>query len=288
MPQSLGRGLSSLIPKKTVIKQTNLPLEDELVVVQDYERIVKVSPDKIVPNPQQPRQNFSNESLSDLAKSIKSHGIIQPLIVTRKGTKFELIAGERRLRSARILELKEVPVIIRAEKEQEKLELALIENLQREDLNPLETALAYQQLIDEFNITQEEVAHRVAKARSSVTNTLRLLSLPPLIQTALVEGRITEAHAKYLLGLDNNLKQTNMLKKILRHKLSVAETNQEIRRLGGTKGAKSKNLSDQAKEKELSEILSTKVEIRRRGQGGRIIIDFFSEEELANILDRIK
>ncbi len=289
MAQGLGRGLGSLIPKKTVNNtEDTLISDDELVVVQDNDRILKVSPNKIDLNPHQPRQNFAEGSLNDLADSIKQHGIIQPLIVTKKGNKYELIAGERRLRSARILGLKEVPVVIREEKEQEKLELALIENLQREDLNPLETALAYRRLIDEFNITQEEVARKVGKARSSVANALRLLTLPNQIQEALTNGKISEAHAKYLLGLDNEAKQLNVFKKILRQNLTVAETDKEIKRLGGTKAAKTKDYADLAKEEELSETLSTKVEIKRKGREGKIIIDFYSEEELGNILDKIK
>lgn len=292
MPQGLGRGLGSLIPKKTITYGQN-PFrpdvgEEETVVLNDHDRILKISPDRIEINPHQPRTHFSETALGDLAESIRQHGIIQPLIVTKKGDRFELIAGERRLRSAKLIGLKEVPVIVREEKEQKKLELALIENLQREDLNPLETARAYERLIDEFNITQEEAAKKVGKARSSVANALRLLSLPALVQEALAEGRISEAHAKYLLGLENEAKQLNMLKKIIRQNLTVAETDKEIRRLGGTKAARPKDYFDKAREDELGEYLSTKVEIKRQGKGGRILIDFYSEEELNGILKKIK
>lgn len=288
MSQSLGRGLGSLIPKKTVnSKSDSSTPEEKLTVVQDRDRILQISPDDISINPHQPRQNFAQEPLNDLASSIKEHGIIQPLVVTKKGDQYELIAGERRLRSAKMLGLKEVPVILREEQEQEKLELALIENLQRENLNPLETAIAYERLIEEFNITQEEVAHKVGKARSSVANALRLLSLPEQIKEALSGGKISEAHAKYLLGLDDETKQINLFKKILRQNLTVADTSKEIKRLGGTKGAKTKDYTDLAKEEELSEILSTKVDIRRRGRGGKLVIDFYSEEELNNILGKI-
>jgi len=292
MPQGLGRGLSSLIPKKTITYGQNPfanPAADaELAVVQDGERILKISPDRIKMNPQQPRKNFTDAALNDLAESIKEHGIIQPLVVTRQGQDFELIAGERRLRSAKLAGLKEVPVIVREEKEQKKLELALIENLQREDLNPLETAFAYQRLIAEFNITQEEAAHKVGKARSSVANALRLLTLPAAAQEALASGKITEAHAKYLLGLEGETKQLAMLKKIMRQNLTVAETDREIKRLGGTKAAKVKDYFDRAKEDELSEFLSTKVEIRRQGKGGKVLIDFYSDDELQVIIRKIK
>ena len=292
MAQGLGRGLSSLIPKKTVTYGQNpfsssIPSE-EMTVLQDSERILRVSPDRIRINPQQPRKNFSESALHDLAESIKEHGIIQPLVVTRQGTDFELIAGERRWRSAKLIGLKEVPVIIREEQEQKKLELALIENLQREDLNPLETAFAYQRLIAEFNITQEEAAHKVGKARSSVANALRLLTLPVAAQEALAAGKITEAHAKYLLGLEGEVRQLSMLKKVMRQNLTVAETDREIKRLGGTKAAKTKDYQDRAKEDELSEFLSTKVEIKRQGKGGKLLIDFYSEDELQEIIRKIK
>ena len=292
MPQGLGRGLGSLIPKKTMTYGQN-PFksevsEEEMVILHDDDRILKISPERIAINPQQPRTHFSEVALNDLAESIRQHGIISPLIVTRHGNDFELIAGERRLRSAKLIGLKEVPVIVREEKEQKKLEIALIENLQRENLNPLETARAYQRLMDEFNITQEEAAKKVGKARSSVANALRLLALPMPIQDALAEGKITEAHAKYLLGLDGEAKQVNMLKKILRQNMTVAETDKEIKRLGGTKAAKPKDYFDRAREEELSEFLTTKVEIKRQGRGGKLIIDFYSEEELNEMLKKIK
>ena len=293
MAKGLGRGLGSLIPKKTMAYGQNpFKVDDETsesqIVVHDDERILKISPDKIDFNPYQPRTNFSQSSLNDLAESIKEHGIIQPLIVTKNGDRFELIAGERRLRSAKLLNLKKVPVIVREEKNQKKLEMALIENLQREDLNPLETARAYKRLIDEFNITQEEVAKKVGRARSSVANALRLLTLPDEAQQALSAGKITEAHAKYLLSIEGKDKQINMLKKIMRHDLTVAQTDQEIKRLGGTKGAKTKDYFDRAKEDEMSQLLGTKVEIKRQGRGGKLIIDFFSDDELGDILTKIR
>lgn len=294
MPSGLGRGLGSLIPKKTMsygqnpYSQSLSEEEMPISILNDQDRILRIDPSRIDINPQQPRTSFSESALNDLAESIRQHGIIQPLVVTKKGDRFELIAGERRLRSSKILNLNEVPVIVREEKEQKKLEIALIENLQRENLNPLETARAYQKLIDEFNITQEEAAKKVGKARSSIANALRLLSLPLAIQEALAGGKISEAHAKYLLGLEDENKQLNIFKKILRNNLSVAETDKEIKRLGGTKSAKIKDYSDKAKEEELNEYFSTKVEIKRKGKGGQLIIDFFSEEELGDILRKIK
>ena len=295
MPQGLGRGLGSLIPKKTVTYGQN-PYNDKTTpskkgtatVLKDGDRILKISPDQISYNPLQPRTVFADSALKDLAASIKEHGIIQPLVACRKGNVYELIAGERRLRAARLLGLTEVPVIIRKEKDQKKLELALIENLQRENLNPIESARAYQRLIDEFNLTQEEAAHQIGKARSSIANALRLLVLPQPIQEALSAGRISEAHAKYLLGLEGEERQLNMLKHILRQNLSVAETDKEIKRLGGTKRARQKDFQDRAREEKLSQILNTKVELKRSGLGGKIVIDFYSEEELEQILKKIK
>jgi ParB family chromosome partitioning protein len=292
MAHSLGRGLGSLIPKKTLTYGKN-PFqsdvdESEMVVLGDSDRILKVSPERISINPQQPRTHFNDVALNDLAESIKQHGIISPLIVTKKGDDFELIAGERRLRASKLLNLKEVPVIVRAEKEQKKLEIALIENLQREDLNPLETARAYKRLIDEFDITQEEAAKKVGKARSSIANALRLLTLPLEVQEALATGKITEAHAKYLLGVEGETKQINLLRKILRQNMTVADTDKEIKRLGGTKAAKQKDYLDKAREDELSHYFGTKVEIKRQGRGGKIVIDFYSEEELGEITKKIK
>lgn len=292
MAQGLGRGLGSLIPKKTLTYGKN-PFqsdvdESEVLVVNDGDRILKVNPDRISINPQQPRTHFNDIALNDLAESIKQHGIISPLIVTKKGNDFELIAGERRLRASKLLGLNEVPIIVRAEQEQKKLEIALIENLQREDLNPLETARAYKRLIDEFNITQEEAAKKVGKARSSVANALRLLALPLEVQEALASGKISEAHAKYLLGIEGEAKQINLLRKILRQNMTVADTDREIKRLGGTKAAKQKDYLDKAREEELSQYLGTKVELKRQGRGGKLVIDFYSEEELGELIRKIK
>ncbi len=292
MAQGLGRGLGSLIPKKTVTYGKNPYKKDdnevENVVISDSDRILRIKINEIVVNPQQPRTEFDESSLNDLAASIKEHGVISPLIVTKIEEGYELIAGERRLRASKIADLKEVPVIVREEGEQKKLELALIENLQRQNLNPLESAYAYQKLIDEFGLTQEGAAQKLGKARSSVANSLRLLSLPVEVQNALSSGKISEAHAKYLLGLEGEARQVNMLKKILRHNLSVLETSKEINRLGGTKLAKRKDLFDKTKEDELSSYLNTKVEIKRTRRGGQLIINFFADEELGDILTKIK
>ena len=292
MPQGLGRGLGSLIPKKTVTYGQNPFTSEnqggETVVILDSDRVLKIRPDQISINPHQPRTDFNEAALNDLAESIREHGIISPLVVTRHGDGFELIAGERRLRAAKKIGLKEVPAIVREEGEQKKLEIALIENLQRENLNPMESAVAYRRLMDEFGLTQEEAATKLGKARSSVANSLRLLALPLEAQEALSAGKITEAHAKYLLGLEGEAKQVNMLRKILRNNLTVLETSKEIKRLGGTKAAKPKDYIDAAREEDLGAYLNTKVEIKRKGHGGQIIVEFYSDEELSEMLTKMK
>ncbi|MDI3496044.1 MAG: ParB family transcriptional regulator, chromosome partitioning protein [Patescibacteria group bacterium] len=296
MAQGLGRGLGSLIPKKTVSygqnpfsSEENTGSEEKNEVISDTDRILRINPNKIDFNPFQPRSYFSDAALNDLAQSIKEHGILQPLVVTRKdNNRFELIAGERRLRSSKIIGLQEVPVIVREESNQKKLEFALIENLQRENLNPLETARAYQMLMTEFNLTQDEVAKKVGKARSSVANALRLLSLPPAAQNALATGNISEAHAKQLLALTDENKQLNMLKKILRYNLTVADAAKEVKRLSGKKQNNYQTEDDRELEVALSQALSTKVTLKRRGRGGQLIIDFYSAEELVALINKFK
>jgi len=287
----LGRGLSSLIPQKAK-KVTTASSGDAVVVTTseaDKDKVLKVEPDKINVNPLQPRKRFSDNDLNELVESIKQYGIIQPLIVSQKDGQYELIAGERRLRAAKTIGLEKVPIIIRDVKEQEKLEISLIENVQRENLNPIETALAYRKLIDEFNLTQDEVAKRVSKSRPVVGNTLRFLNLGEEIQQALMENKITEGHAKYLAGLDSEEKQMMLFRKIIHNNLSVYDTIQEARRMGGTKRARIKiNYADKDKELSLREFFGTKIEIKRRGKGGQIVIDFYSDEELEEIVNKVK
>lgn len=291
MSNGLGRGLSSLIPQK--VNKEGETSEGEAVVnvtsETDKDKVLKIDPDKIKINPMQPRSSFAGHKMDELVESIKRYGIIQPLVVTEKEGEYELIAGERRLRSAKIIGLEKVPVIIRDAGSQEKLEVALIENLQREDLNPIEMALAYRKLIDEFNLSQEDVAKRVGKSRPSVTNTLRVLNLPEEIQAALIEGKITEGHAKILTGLDTEVKQMTLFRKMLNNKMSVEDVILEARRMGGTKQAKVKiNYEDKDKEFAFREYFGTKVEIKRKRKGGQIIIDFYSDEELGEMTSKIK
>jgi len=295
MSNSLGRGLSSLIPQK--VNKIAVTSSGDAVVnvtsVADKGRVLELKPDQIGVNPMQPRKNFNEHQLNELVESIKQYGIIQPLIVTQNfpagGGKFELIAGERRLRAAKILGLSSIPAIVRQADEQQKLELALVENLQREDLNSIETALAYRKLIDEFNLSQEELAVRVSRSRPVITNTLRFLNLPEEIQNALIEGKITEGHAKIIVGLESEAQQFALYKKILLNKMTVDDSLKETRVMGGTKQARIKiNYADKDKEFAFRQFFGTKAEVKRKGKGGEIIIYFFSDEELGEIVEKIR
>ncbi|MCX7779109.1 MAG: ParB/RepB/Spo0J family partition protein [Patescibacteria group bacterium] len=271
----LGRGLDSLIPRKKI----TLPAKKEEVISE-------IPLSAIRSNPYQPRDVFDEQAMEELVNSIREHGILQPLVVNKiSDDLYELIAGERRLRAAKILNLEKVPVIIRSADEIKKLELSLIENLQRKDLNPMERARAYQRLIDEFNLTQEEVARKIGKARATVANTLRLLSLPPMIQRVLEEEKITEGHAKVLLSLDSPEKQEAMLKRILGTGMTVRETEQLI--VSKRKKPIFKDQVLRLKEERLQEALGTKVTIKKRGQRGKIIIEFYSEKDLENLIKKL-
>ncbi len=285
----LGRGLGSLIPPKVNIGSNSTAVPNSgSAGIFEHERVAKVSPNEIIANPKQPRKNFTESSLEELTESIREHGIIQPLIVTRTATGYELIAGERRLRAAKKVGLTEVPVIIRRADEQKKLEWAIIENIQRSNLNPVELAHSYKQLADEFNLGQEALAKRLGKPRSTVANTLRITSLPEEIQTAIAEGVISEGHAKILIGLDGDVKQQILFKKILANQMSVSDTMEETRRSGGTKQAKVLvDQKDKDKELALSRWFGSKVSIKRGRKGGQIVIAFGDDEELGEMVRKI-
>lgn len=283
MANGLGRGLGSLIPQKN-----NSSFIPDVMTPGDSQ-ITKIDPNLIQVNPRQPRQIFATGELDELVQSIREHGIIQPLIITKTPTGYELIAGERRWRSAKQLGLKEVPVIVRAANEQTKLELALIENIQRADLNAVEQARAYKQLVEEFNLSQEQVAQKIGKSRSAIANTLRILQLPELIQQALSSGEISEGHAKILMGLDSEQKQFELFNRVRKRKLTVDDTLLEARRMGGTKQARVLiNHTDKDKEMRLRQFFGAKANIKRVRAGGQIIIHFTSEEELGEIMKKVK
>jgi len=276
----LGRGLGALIP-----------LAEEEAAAQG---VVEVPLASIVPNPHQPRAPIRDQDLVGLASSIEEHGIIQPLVVTRALDGYQLIAGERRWRAARLAGLSTVPVVVKDVAPSGMLELALVENLQRSDLNPLEEAMAYRQLTEEFGLTQEQVARRVGKSRVAISNTLRLLKAARPVQEALLEGRISEGHARALLGLEQAEAQDAALKTILKRGLNVRQTEELVRRLLGLRSengerqpAREVSPETRALESRFREALGTKVSLARSGERGRIVIYFYSEEELGALYERI-
>lgn len=273
---ALGRGLGSLIPHAQTFTQHLMP--------DVQHEILDVEVARVRENPRQPRTYFSPSELEDLMSSIQEHGIIQPLIMTRSGSDFELIAGERRLRAARTLGLKTVPAIVRDATEQQKLELALIENIQRHDLNAIEEAIAYRALIDEFNLTQELVAKKVGKSRSNVANILRLLELPEDILIALKEGKITKSHARTLLAESDPTKQLVLFKQMLSGGVSVREAEARVISKQSHQTKKEKDPNITAHEKRLREILGTKVDITESAGKGKIVISFYSREEFLDLL----
>ena len=280
----LGKGLDALIPQKTAA------FEPESTPAPAGVREIPVT--AIAPNPRQPRSVFDPAELSELAESIREHGIIQPLIVTRgeKPGQYTLIAGERRLLAARQAGLTTVPVILRESSDQERLELALIENVQRADLSPLETAEAYRQLAEGFGLSHSEIARRVGKSRVSVTNTMRLLNLPPSVQDALRAGKISEGHARALLALPTPQAQAAALQTVLDKGLNVRQTEELVRKLSGEKPAQAPKAEPapeiQAIEERLRTALGTKVNLRHGKKGGTITIHYYSDEELDGLLGK--
>jgi ParB family chromosome partitioning protein len=276
----LGRGLDALIPTG------DLPLEAG-------GGVLRIPHDAIQPNPRQPRAAIHAADLQSLAASIRQHGVLQPLIVAPHpdGAGYVLIAGERRLQAARLAGLESVPVIVRMAAEQERLELALIENLQREDLNALEAAQGYRQLIDDFGLTHEEAAHRLGKSRASVSNTLRLLKLPPAVRQAIAGGSLSEGHARALLALPTPQAQAAAAQTILRRGLNVRQTEELVQRLTGqrrrTTRTRRRSPDEVDVEDRLRQALGTRVILRRGRKGGSLVIRFFSDEELDALVDRI-
>lgn len=256
--------------------------------------LTMVAVDRIVPNPWQPRKVFKQEYLQELADSIKEHGVLQPLVVVpQPDGNFQLIVGERRLRASQLAGLQEVPVIIRdAMEEQQKLELALIENIQRHNLDAIEEAQAYQQLIDQYKLTQDEVARKVGKGRTTVTNMLRLLHLPLKIQRAIADGVISEGHGRAILGLIGMEKQLAMLEAVIAENMTVRMVEDRVREImerpKQVKAARgSADPEVQAIESELRGKLGTKVKVQKSGESGKITIEFYSQEELNGFLEKM-
>lgn len=253
-------------------------------------QIQEIDVSQVVANPYQPRKVFNPEALRELADSIREHGVIQPLVVTKTLTGYEIVVGERRFRASQLAGLTKVPAIIKAQLEdQTKLEVALIENIQRQELNAIEEAQAYDRLIKNFNMTQEQVAKKVGKSRPAITNTLRLLNLPAEIQRAVVEGKISEGHARAILGLPDIERQILLYKTILEQGLNVRQVETKVRELTARRQMDSAAPDPQimALETQLRSTLGTQVKIQRQGRGGRITIEFFSEEELDDLIKKM-
>lgn len=276
--KALGKGISALIIEKESEKE---------------EKIIYLKLEQIKPNPFQPREDFDNQSLEELTQSIKEKGVIQPILVRRKGDTYELIAGERRLRAANLSNLQEIPAIVKNVEDKDSLELALIENIQRQDLNPIEQAHAYQYLIEKFQLTQEKISEILGKARVTVTNTLRLLKLPQEIQEEMKQGRISFAHGRALLEVDDANQQRRLAQEIISKGLSVRELENliKMRRPRGIKRKIGQGLREPylaVIEDQLQQALATKVRISKRKKRGHISIEFYSQEDLDRIVNVIK
>ena len=277
--RALGKGIGALIPDKPVD--------------QHRQEIIYVQIGQIKANPFQPRESFDDTTITELAQSIKEKGVIQPLLVRRQGDNYELIAGERRLRAATVLGLKELPIIVKDVNDQDSLELALIENIQRESLNPIEEAHAYQHLMEQFKITQERISEVMGKARATITNTMRLLKLPHEVQQELKNGRISFAHGKTLLEIDDANQQRKLAMEVISKGLSVRELESLVKNLrpAGLKrkiGQGQRDPSVSVLEEHLQHALATKVRISKRKKRGHINIEFYSEEDLERIVKIIK
>jgi ParB family chromosome partitioning protein len=276
--RALGKGISALIPEREIGGQ---------------DKIINVQTDQIRSSPFQPREDFDPQTIEALAQSIREKGVIQPLLVRRKGDAYELIAGERRLRAANLLGLKELPIIVRTAEDRDALELALIENIQREGLNPIEEAHAYQYLINKFQVTQEKISEILGRARETITNTLRLLKLPQEIQEELKKGRLSFAHGRALLELEDANQQRRLAQETIAKGLSVRELESLIK---AHRPRMSKRRMSQAGrdpvlamlEDTLQHVLATKVRISKRKKRGHITIEFYSQEDLERIVNLLR
>jgi len=277
----LGRGLGSLIPSKTT-KEAVREEYKEVVFSEDSAMVQEIPVGKIEPNPYQPRMTFDHDDLDGLILSIKQHGVIQPIIVSLEGDGFQLISGERRWRASKIAGKKTVPAIVRDATTQEKLEISLIENIQRKDLNPIEKALAYRRLIDEFNLTHNEAGRKLGKSRAVVTNTVGFLTLPDKIQKALAEGVLSEGHGRVITGLETPEQQMELFKQIIENKNFTVRDSEAHSRVVKGRATHRAGLSPLLKsaQEDLQSALSTRVVIKGRDDSGEISIRYFSEEEL--------
>jgi ParB family chromosome partitioning protein len=297
--KGLGKGLDLLIPDTSIERETKIV---EKVVEKVVEKIVekpieiKVKTSKLEPNREQPRKNFEEDALLELADSIKQFGIIQPIVVQEREGYYEIIAGERRWRAAKLAGLKEVPVIVKNYSEQEIVEISLIENIQRENLNPIEEALAYKKLIHQFNLKQDEVAERVSKSRTAVTNSMRLLKLDERVQQMVIDEKISTGHARALIIIENNDLQFNIATKIFDEKLSVRETEKLVKKVTSEPEVEKKEKKTIENdfifkniEEKISSIVGTKVTVNQKNNNkGKIEIEYYSNDELERIYDLLQ
>ena len=289
----LGKGLDSLIPNKTggTSAGSGTKIKKEETINSSGEMLVKIN--EVEPNREQPRKEFDEDALMELADSIKQFGILQPLLVQKKKDYYEIIAGERRWRAAKIAGLKEVPVIVKEYTNQEIVEISLIENIQRENLNPIEEAMAYKRLLEEFNLKQDEVAERVSKSRTAVTNSMRLLKLSTRVQQMIVDDMISTGHARALLAIDDEEQQYLLANRIFDEKLSVRETEKLVKALKNPKKEIQKPKAEHTfvyenLEEHMKNVIGTKVSVTPRANGkGKIEIEYYSEEELERIYELI-
>lgn len=287
--RGLGKGLDSLIP--VAVPQAETKAVEEQKENNGQGIYVKIT--KVEPNREQPRKNFDEDALQELADSIKQYGIVEPLIVQDRKTHYEIIAGERRWRAAKLAGLKEVPVIVRNYTEQEIVEISLIENIQREDLNPIEEAQAYKRLLTEFNLKQDEVAERVSKSRTAVTNSMRLLKLCDEVQQMIIDDMITTGHARALISIEDAEQQYTIAQRVFDEKLSVRDVEKLVKNLNKPEKAKKEPMTDKALEavyqdleEKLKQSLGTKVAITSKGAGaGKLEIEFYTHDDLEKLTD---
>ena len=290
----LGKGLDSLIKDNSSAKKTaaaNTSSENKAEEMKSGEQMMKIN--MVEPNRDQPRKKFEEDALLELADSIKHFGVLQPLLVRKRKDYYEIIAGERRWRAAKMAGVKEVPVIIKDYTEQEIVEIGLIENIQRENLNPIEEAMAFKKLLEEFNLKQDEVAERVSKSRTAVTNSMRLLKLDERVQEMIVDDMISTGHARALLAIDDKEQQYDLANKIFDEKLSVRETEKLVKEIKNPKKPKMKKKVENEfvytdLENRMKEVMGTKVNISSKGNGkGKIEIEYYSDEELERMFEMI-
>lgn len=276
MARGLGKGLDALFPTQTI------------ETLQNEEAIEKIQLEKLVTNPFQPRKIFDDEAIEELAQSIQEHGIIQPIVVRKKGKKYEIVVGERRFRASKIAGLDEIPAIVKELTEEQMMEIAILENLQREDLTPIEEAEAYQSLIEKLHFTQEDLAKRLGKSRPHITNHIRLLQLPEEVRKLLNDGLLSMGHGRTLLGLKNKRRIPEVASKVVNQSLNVRQLEALIKQLNEDvprETKKNKDIFVEAKETQLREYFGTNVQIRKNKNKGKIEIEFYSEDDLERILE---